>query len=108
MSATVKLATVLDELHIGQSTAECLLMVLPPRRKLTTRRDELWSVQGGTEDTGERVMTSHTDMCEGCEVISGEEGHDVERVTVRSDAVMQTDQRKKNDHLPRSERSRPS
>ena len=69
-----------------------------PRRKLVTRRDELWAVQGGTEDTDERVMTSHTEMCEGCKVTSVEEGHDVERVTVRSDVVMQTDQRKKKDH----------
>ena len=30
MSATMKLAKVLDELEIGQSLAECLLMVLPP------------------------------------------------------------------------------
>ena len=41
MSAAMKLAKVLDELDIGQSPAECLLMVLPPRRKLVTRRDEL-------------------------------------------------------------------
>ena len=32
-------------------------------------------------------MTSHTEMCEGCEVTSVEEGHDVERVTARSDVV---------------------
>ena len=82
-------------------------MVLPPRRKLVPRRDELLPVQGGKEDIGERVMTSHTEMCEGCEVTSVEEGHDVERVIVRSDAVKQTDQRKKRP-LPRSERSRPS
>ena len=30
MSATMKLAKVLDELEIGQSPAECLLMVLLP------------------------------------------------------------------------------
>ena len=35
----------------------------------------------GAEDTDERVMTSHTEMCEGCEVTSVEEGHDVQRVT---------------------------
>ena len=26
--------------------------------------------QGGGEDTDKRVMTSHTEMCEGCEVVS--------------------------------------
>ena len=35
-------------------------------------------------------MTSHTVMREGCEVTSVEEGHDVERVTVRSDVVKET------------------
>ena len=58
---------------ISQSTAECLLMVFPSKRKLVTRRDELWPVQGGAEDTGERVMTSYTELCEGCEVTSVEE-----------------------------------
>ena len=47
-------------------------------------------MQGGTEDTDERAMTSHTEMCEGCNVTSVEEGHDVERVTVRSDVVKET------------------
>ena len=37
----MKLVKVLDELDIGQSPAECLLMVLPPRRKLVPRGDEL-------------------------------------------------------------------
>ena len=32
-------------------------------------------------------MTLRTEMCEGCEVTSVEEGHDVERVAVRSDVV---------------------
>ena len=62
VSATMKLAKVLDEFDIGQSPAECLLMVLPSRRKLVTRRDELRPVQGGTEDTAERVMTSRTEL----------------------------------------------
>ena len=52
-------------------------------------------MQGWAEDTNERVMMPHTEMCEGCDVTSGEEGHDVARVTVQSDAVMQTDQRRK-------------
>ena len=45
--------------------------------------DESRSVKDGAEDTNERVMTSHTEMCEqsaeGCEVASVEEGHDSER-----------------------------
>ena len=55
-----------------------------------TSRDELRPVQGGTEDTDERAMTSHTEMCEGCEVTFVEEGHDVERVPVRCDVVKET------------------
>ena len=51
MSATMKLAKVLDELDIGQSPAECLSMVLPPRRKLVTCGDEFRPLLGGTEDT---------------------------------------------------------
>ena len=53
-------------------------------------------MQGGTEDTDERVltlmvsMTSHTEMCEGCEVTSVEEAHVVERVTARCDVVKET------------------
>ena len=43
------------------------------------------------------IMTLHNEMCEGCEVTSAKGGPDVERMTVRSDVVMQTDQRK-NDH----------
>ena len=74
---------------------------------MVARRDELRSVQFGVEDTDEGVMTSHTEMCEGCEVTSVEKGRDVERVTVRSDVVKQTDQRKQR-LLLRSERSRPS
>ena len=53
-----------------------------------TERDELWPVQGGAEDTDERVMTSHTEMCEGCESPSVEEGHDVERVTAQNDEIV--------------------
>ena len=90
MSVTVRLAQVLDELDIGQLLADCLLMVLSSRRKLVTNRDKLWPAQGGTEDTDERAMTSHTEMCDGCEVTSGEEAHVVERVTVRSDVVKET------------------
>ena len=81
---------VLDELDIGQPPAECRLVVLRSRRKLFTRRDELRPVKDGAEDTNERVMTSHTEMCEGCEVFSVVGGHDVERVTVRSDVVKET------------------
>ena len=47
-------------------------------------------MQGGAEDTDERVMMSHTEMCEGCGVTSVEARHDVERVTVRSDVVNET------------------
>ena len=47
-------------------------------------------MQGGTEDTDERAMTSHTEMCESCEVTSMKEAHVVERVTVRSDVVKET------------------
>ena len=87
MSATVKLAKEIDELDISQPTAECHLMAWPYKRRLVTRRDELPPVQGGTEDTDERVTTSHSEMCDGCEVTSVEEGHDVERVTARSEIV---------------------
>ena len=58
MSATMKLAKVLDELDIGDPPGQCLLMVLPSRRKLETRRNVLLPAQGGAEDTVERVMTS--------------------------------------------------
>ena len=51
-------------------------------------------------------MMWHTEMCEGCEVTSGRKDI-VQRVTVQSDVVMQTDQRKKRS-LSRSERSRSS
>ena len=77
------------------------------RRKLVARRDELRPVHGWAEDNGEHVMTSHTEMCEGCEVTSAKERHDVERVTVRSDVVKQKDQRKERP-VSRSERSRSS
>ena len=90
MSATEKLAKVLDELDISQPPAECLLMVLSSRRELITSRGVLRPVQGGTEDTDERVMTSRTVMCECCEVTFVEEGHDVERVIVRSVVVKET------------------
>ena len=65
-------------------------MVLSSRRKLVTSRDKLRPVQGGAEDTDERAITSHTEMCQGCEVTSVEEAHVVERVTVRSDLVKET------------------
>ena len=46
--------------------------------------DEPRSVKDGGEDINQRVMTSHTEMCEqsveGCEVFSVEEGHDVDQV----------------------------
>ena len=47
-------------------------------------------MQGGAEDTDESVMTRPTEMCEGCQVTSVEEGHDVQRVIVRSDVVKET------------------
>ena len=47
--------------------------------------DEPQSVKDGAKDTDECAMTSHTEMCEDCEVTSVEEGHDVERVTAQSD-----------------------
>ena len=75
MSAMVKLAKdPLEPYDIGQPTAECQLMT-PCERRLVTPRDELRPVQGRTEDTDERVMTSHTEKSE---VTSVEEGHDVE------------------------------
>ena len=40
--------------------------------------DESRSVKDGAEDTNEGVMTSHSEMCEGCKVTSVEEGDDVE------------------------------
>ena len=50
--------------------------------KLDKSHEHLPEMQESTdaEDADERVMTSHTEMCEGCVVTSGEEGHDVERV----------------------------
>ena len=47
--------------------------------------DEPWSVKDGAKDTDECAMTSHTEMCEDCEVTSVEAGHDVERVTAQCD-----------------------
>ena len=41
--------------------------------------DEPRSGKDGAEDTDERVMTSHSEMCKGCESASVEEGHDFER-----------------------------
>ena len=38
-------------------------------------------VQGGAEDTGERVLSLHTEMCDKGGVTSVEEGRDVQRVT---------------------------
>ena len=78
MSAMVKLAKDPLEPHdIDQPTAECQLMTLCERR-LATQRDDLRPVQGGEEDTDQRVMTLHTEMCEKSEVTSVEEGHDVD------------------------------
>ena len=88
MSAVVKLAKEIDEPDIGQPTAECHLMAWLYERRRVTQRDELLPVQGGAEDTDERVMTSHTEMCEDCEVTSVEEGHDVERVTAQNGEIV--------------------
>ena len=63
MSVTVKLAKEIGELDISKPTAECQLMT-PCERTLATQRDDLRPVQGGEEDTVERVMTSHTEKCE--------------------------------------------
>ena len=49
--------------------------------------DEPRPVKDGAEDTDERVMTSHTEMREDCEVTSVEEGHDVELGTARNDEI---------------------
>jgi len=77
MTAMVKLANEIDVPHdIAQPTVECQLMT-PAERRLVTRY-ELRPVQDGEEDTEERVMTSHTEMCEDCEVTSVEDGHDVD------------------------------
>ena len=48
-------------------------------RRLVTWRGEL-RPQGGAEDTEDRVVWLHTEMCNQGEVTSGAEGHDVERV----------------------------
>ena len=57
-----------------------------PKPKRTEKPGE--GHDDGTEGTDERVVTSHTKMREGCEVTSVEEGHDVERVTARSDEIV--------------------
>ena len=43
----------------------------PSRRRMATWTS-LGSVKDGAEDTNERVMTSHSEVCEGCEVASVE------------------------------------
>ena len=45
-------------------------------------------MQGGAEDTDERVMTSHTEMCEGCDVTSVEDGHGVDLVTAQNGEIV--------------------
>ena len=86
MSVTVKLARdPLEPSDIRQPTAECQLMTPSERRVVT--RCELRPVQGREEDTEQRVMTLHTEMCEKSEVTSVEEGHDVERMTAQSDVT---------------------
>ena len=55
MSAMLMLATVLDELDIGQHPAECQLMVLPSRRKLVTQRCKLRPAQGGSSPCPRRA-----------------------------------------------------
>ena len=47
-------------------------------------------MQSGAEDTDDRALSLHTEMCEKGEVTSVEEGHDVERVIARSDVVKDT------------------
>ena len=51
------------------------------RQETAGYMDEPRSVKDGSEDTDERVLTSHT---EGCEVTSVEEGRDVERATAQN------------------------
>ena len=64
MSVTVKLAKEIDEpSDIELPTAECQSRTFSKQRRVI-RRDELRPVQGGEEDTDERVMTSHTEKCE--------------------------------------------
>ena len=53
-------------------------MVWPSRRRLVSSGGELLPAQGGAEDTEERVLALHTEMCESGEIPSVEEGHDVE------------------------------
>ena len=65
MSDTVKLAKEIDEPYdINQPTEECHLMAWPCERGRFTQRCDLRPTQGGEEDTEERVMMLHTEMCE--------------------------------------------
>ena len=64
MSATVKLATETDEPYdIDLLTAECQSRT-PHERRRVTQRCDLRPTQGGAEDTKERVLVLHTEMCE--------------------------------------------
>ena len=64
MSGTVKLAKEIDELHdIGLPTAECPSRT-PSEKRRVTQRCDLRPAQGGAEDTEERVLVLHTEMCE--------------------------------------------
>ena len=108
MSVMVKLANEIDEPYdIDLPTAECQSRTPFPRKgglhaetssgrargarfdveneafqEKDGHMDESRSVKDRAEDTNERVVTSHGEMCEqsaeGCEVTSEEEGHDVE------------------------------
>ena len=85
MSAVVKLAKAICELYdIGQPTAECQFRGLPGESWLHV---EASSCPCRVE---QKTVSSHTEMCKKGEVTSGEEGHDVERVIVRSDVVKDT------------------
>ena len=65
MSDMVKLAKEIDEPYdINQPTEECHLMAWPYDSRRFTQRCDLRPAQGGEEDTEERVMMLHTEMCE--------------------------------------------
>ena len=64
MSAMVKLAKEIEEPYdIDQPTEECHLMEWLHERRRVTQRCDLRLAQGGEEDTEERDMMLHTEMC---------------------------------------------
>ena len=95
----MKLAREIDELGSCEKWWRAMLSLFPGSVKLAKEIEEsaASAVVGsgmlshpktscaGGEGTEERVMTSHTETCESCEVTSVEEGHDVVCVTVFSE-----------------------